>query len=483
MTSLRVERIIHFAFFHFVSRKLCFIARPMAIRPSNQYLSAIAALTLLSFIGRPALGETFNLIDGTKVEGKITAETALEYTVDVKVSASITDERKIAKKDVLTVIKQAGDEEAWKPLQAMKPGANSLAVGAYEAPLAALQKFLTDHPQSKHAADARAAFTAWETEKKRVLEGERKLDDKWLTAEDIAKDQYQINAKLAANYMKEQAARGDLVGAMNSFEAIKSNFPGSRAYIEGAETAKRILPNLLAELDRRGRAWAKEKTDRPARLAASSPQQKREIEDAIRREELNAKASLDAAKAQKLKWLPLLARNDESLTSLAKEAQEETKRLTGQDLDKLRKSVELAGNARTALDAKDVEGANKLISEASSLWQANEMLKSLRTDMAEMRTTMAAAAQATPEPTPVPATPEPAKMVRKATTGGAVEPAKMDGAQQAATDTEERPFLMTPLGAGVVVGGIILLLVLVQAIRKVVARRQDAEGGGAGHQE
>ena len=50
--------------------------------------------------------------------------------------------------------------------------------------------------------------------------------------------------------MRGQAAGGDFVGAMNSFEQIEKNFNGARVYPDAVEAAKSALTGLKAAVDR-----------------------------------------------------------------------------------------------------------------------------------------------------------------------------------------------------------------------------------------
>ena len=219
-------------------------------------LLAVSLLTLAA----SAFADLVTLKSGEKVEGKITAETDTEITIAAKVSATITDEQTIKKSDIASMVKDEPDLIAWQALQALKLGKNSLPAASYDAAINPLKAFITEFPKSQFAAEAEKIADIFSAEKKRVEAGEVKLDDKWLSKDEAQKERYQINALIAFHYMKDQSTR-DMVGAMNTFDAIEKNFPGSRAYPDAVEYVQKMLPTLKAQVDARAKALAAQKTE------------------------------------------------------------------------------------------------------------------------------------------------------------------------------------------------------------------------------
>src|SRR4030095_15918877 len=210
---------------------------------------------LVTLIALPlaALADVVTLKSGEKLEGKITGETPTQLSIDVQVSAGITDSRTVAKADVLKVEKEQPDEIAWQSFKSLKLGPNSLPAASYDQSIGSLQSFLNQYPNSPHAAEARTLLAPFAEEKKRVQQGEVKLNQKWLSKEEVEKERYQVNAQIILNYMREQSSR-DLIGALNSFDLLEKQYPGARAYPEAVELARRILQTLKAEVDRRVQA-------------------------------------------------------------------------------------------------------------------------------------------------------------------------------------------------------------------------------------
>src|SRR5207244_4254730 len=104
---------------------------------------------------------------------------------------------------------------------------------------------------SVHAPELKQALDDFEAERKRVQAGEAKLDGRWLSKEEIAREKYQIAASQWFNAMKSLAARGDLVGALNTFDALEKQYPASRVYPDAIDLALRVMGALEPDLDRR----------------------------------------------------------------------------------------------------------------------------------------------------------------------------------------------------------------------------------------
>jgi len=125
-------------------------------------------VTLCSFAAAFAMvnvgvvADTLTLKSGEKLEGKITAETAADVTMEVRVSAGITETRTVPKADVTAVEKDKPDDVAWQPLKNIKSGPNSLPKTAYDPLISALRGFITQHPDSPHVEEAKKALAPLE---------------------------------------------------------------------------------------------------------------------------------------------------------------------------------------------------------------------------------------------------------------------------------------------------------------------------------
>jgi hypothetical protein len=365
---------------------------------------------LATMVCATAFADTITLTTGEKLEGKIVRETDAEITVEVKVSAAVTDEQTIPRSKIAKIDKEQPDEIAWLPLKNLKPGVNSLPAGQYDAVTRPLQGFINDYPGSPHASEASQLLAIFAGEKKRVEDGEVRLGDKWLTKEEVDKERYQIGALLTYQYMRQQRAAGDLTGALNSFEQLEKNYPGAKSYPDAVEAARETLAALKVTVERAQQTFQTKKAEFEAGVAASSAVQKPELLAARQRELGQGEAALAAADKAKLKWPVLVVRSDKNLEAIARKVPTEIQRLARIEIPKIRQSVQLAEQGQKELADKDA-AAQATFAKALALWPANELAKRLQPEAATLKASVAAAtaaaAAATPAATPAPSTPKP----------------------------------------------------------------------------
>jgi hypothetical protein len=432
-----------------------------------QKLLPFVAVALQIFVGA-VFADSVTLKNGEKLEGKITAETPAEITLDVKVSAGITEPRTIPRADVLKIEKESPDNIAWQSLKNLKPGNNSLPATAYDPIITALKNFTTQHATSPHAAEAQPLLNEFETEKKRVVGGEVKLNGKWLSKEEAQKERYQINAMLAYNHMRDQSTRGDLIGSLNTFDVIETQYPGGRAYADAVELARRVLAALKQDVDRRLPAAVQEMEQRRRAIDTAPDAQRRELIATLDREQAATDSALAAADRQRLKWPPLL-RNERSLSAIQSRVAGEQQRLNEIDVAKLRRSIQLAEQARESFAKKELDAAEATARQATDLWYTNELATRLQTEISEARNQALTAAAAPP---PEPEDPSAVTAARSKSAPGTDVPG-VTGEGGDAQAEPERPFLLRPIGIITAIIALAFLYAAARAYKSIKGKASD----------
>jgi hypothetical protein len=427
-------------------------------RPTS-LLSIIAGCVLLF---ATAFADTVTLKSGEKIEGKILSETDTEITIEV-VSGGVVDERKVVKTDVASVSKMKPDELAWQSLKGTVLSENSYPTAEqYDALVAPIKAFTTQYPESEHRSAAEQLIGDIEGEKARVAEGEVKLNNEWLSKEEVERERYQVSGAIAFNYMKSQAARGDLVGAMNTFDVMEKQFDGSRAYIEAVAYVRQILPTLKAQAAQRVAALPAENAERQRGVQANVGLDRIELQKELDAEKKQIEAALADAKKRGFKWPPFLRRSEVAMKEIVKLCDATTTRLAGIDIAKAGESIKLAEEARTGIAKNELEPAGKLLTQAKQLWPKNELAIRLT---AEHAAAVNAAKAVAPEPPKeeTKATPKPA--VKSSATPIPVASVKAAEAE----DPESNPFL------AIVITIIVAVLAFVgwSAYRKVVKKSNE----------
>ena len=388
------------------------------------FLPALAVLLNLAVMG---VADVVTLKNGEKVEGKILRENDTEVVVEVLVSASIKDERLIKKTDVLNIEKEQPDEKAWAVLKNFSLGQESLEATDYQRMTAQLNSFILEHRQSPHVGEAKVKLAQFQEEQKRVEGGEMKLDGNWLTPEQVKEERVQITGRVLLGRMKRHAAAGQLVEAMNAFDAIEKSAKGSASVPEAIVLASQVLPRLKDAAEQRKSQVKAQAEEMKRRLANTQGAERQQLEALQKQQTAQTDAFIASYDRSGLKWLPLAPATERSLTTLSSRASSEMSGLKRHNLERMKASLDAATRAAAAIAEEKVPDAEKAMTEASAAWSENEMIKRLQPKLAQLKTKMAEAAKtsaagaeqqtgpttkpkATPSPTPAPvaaAEPEP----------------------------------------------------------------------------
>jgi hypothetical protein len=442
-------------------------------------LSLTFALLLFAG-GFASLADVVTLKNGDKVQGKIVSETGTDITMDVQVAAGIVDSRVIPKSDVASVTKDQPDAAAWQQVQNLKLGPSSFAATVYDSMITPLRNFTTQFPTSTHASEAQKLLADLEAEKKRVAAGEVKLNGKWMSKDEAQKERYQINALLAFQYMRDQAGKADLVAALNAFDVIETQYPGAKVYPDAVELARRVLPSLKQDIERKRQTLIPELEHRRQQIdTMPSGTPRNELIAQQQREDAAADVAITNAERQRLKWLPVNVRSERLLSLNMGRIPDDIQRLNGLDIGKMRQSIKLAEDAREAFGRKEYDVAETNLREAIDLWYANELATRLQTEHAQAKVAMNEASTVEPGTTPgepgaaaPPGTP-PATGAASATNVTTTTTADSD---QGGIDTEEepqKPFLLRPIGAITVILLVAFVSVVVMTYKKIRGRANE----------
>ena len=379
-----------------------------------------------------------NLTTGEKVEGKISRETDTELTLEIKVSASINDERVIKKTEIANIEKQSSEDIAFQEIKKLKLNPQtSLKPEIYSRFIGNLEAFKKSYPTSPRLQNINELITAFHDEKKRVDAGELKFQGQWLSAPEVAKRRIQIEGMLLFDTMKNQVNNLDLAGSLNSFDAIEKKYSNSRVYPDAIELAVQVLNNLQRQVNERVKinAYNDQQFKRSLELAKIEDVEK--LKTARKREESMAINAIDQARKSGAKWSPFIPRNTESINSFQGLIPTELTRLQALPVQKMHASVGLTDDAQAALNSGKSQDAIAFITQALLAWPLNEDAIRLKKQIDNDK----------PKPTP---TPTPANTVKK-------EVATPTPVSRPVEDTE-KPFYMTVNGAISITAAAILLI-------------------------
>lgn len=399
--------------------------------------------------------DTVVLKSGESLTGNILSQTAEALTIEYKVSASISDQKVIPMEQVAKIEKVQPDEVAYASVQSYKVDPEwSMQPENYDRIAESLNEFLIRYPNSSHAEQVKKNLGEITAEKARVEKGEMKFFGNWLTKEQASKQQSQIQAQTVFASMRDQGMRGDLIGALTSFEVIKTTCKTALIYPAAVQFAGSLMQNLERQIAAQKQELLREDQNWDKTIALSSEPTKSQLIASRAQMAARAEAALAAATKSGVKWTPIIPHSRKSLEAIERTLSSEKTALASIPVAKMRQSIDYSNKATDAVAGKDLVKAEAYMKDALALWPENSALTYVKNEITALR------AVATPTPTPtVPATstPELAKKVR------ATAPV---AASRASTPEPEPPFYMTPLGASLIVGALLAVI----GIGSLVAR-------------
>jgi len=422
-------------------------------------LFSLAAAVSLSFGAASVFADTVILKSGERVEGKIQSETDVDVTMQVNVSASITDERTIDKAEIQEIKKSSEDGEAYDVIKNFKTNEDhSYPLESYDQMLTSLGAFLQQYPLSEHLADVKQQQAALETERKRVENGDLKFNGQWLSPEQAGKEKYQIEAAGLLQTIKSNAGEGNFSGALNAFDTLNTKYSGARVYPDAVDYMKGLIPNLQSDAQRRLNALVAEQKQFMANVQFRQEPRKSQLIAAARREQDTYAETFNAANTR---WKPYMVRSNLSLQTYLQQLPGLATQVASVQTEPMRQANDSIAQAKAAIASKDAATAKAQLDMATQLWPKNEELKSVSDDLATLTAALAAEAQKAPVPTATPiATP------------------KASAASVAAQETRESaaaPFFLSIKGALVILGIIVVIAGVFAILGKARASKNDEQ--------
>ncbi len=363
--------------------------------------------------------DVLTLKDGREIKGEILSETPDSILIEYYVTPTIKDQKTYSRDEIVRIASIPADEKAFQSIWSLATPDTVLDTSFYDLLIdKKIPEFLGRFPYSKHLTELREDLRSLDEERSRVRRGDRRINGVWITAAQIAADPYQSGAKIKFSEMRELAGTKDTVGALQCYELLEKEFPGSVVMPDAITFAQIQIDQLQEKL-----SIAKTNFDiidkrRQSALALAPADQAREIKDALQNEKVAATNAIASATADGSKFYPIFQNSKESMDALQALITAEKTRLT--TLQKIPMSEGMAAAAQSAKSISEgkLKEAQDQLAQSQTLWPANidntrlklqldELAKSqaASTAAAAAEAKAAAAAPKKPAPSPTPVAP------------------------------------------------------------------------------
>ena len=285
-------------------------------------------LLLIPLLLAQATADTIRMRDGTSLEGIIVSETADSYVAMIQVTATIRDQRTIAKKDVLEIVTEKKDEKEFESISKLVPAPDLLDSGDYDARIKQLEDFVQRYPDTSRKKEVDAMIAQLQAEAEVVREGGVKWQGKLVTASERAAQAYTLDATIAAARFKDHAAAGRTIPALRAWDELATDFASSEAYAATIPQALRLMERFREELAEQIATFDARTKEREANIKGLDDGDMTRTRAVIEEESAEYLARVAAEKESKVRWLSLSPWHKEPMTEVASRLDQEIRKLT-----------------------------------------------------------------------------------------------------------------------------------------------------------
>ncbi len=288
-----------------------------------------------------AAADTFELKDGTKLEGTILREEGSNYVLSVQVTKSIKDERVVPKADVVKHTRERKDEKEFEELAKLVPTPDLKSAESYAADIRKVETFLKNHPNTPRKKDAAKLLETLADEQDVVKDGGVKFGGKMISAAERLPKAYGLDARILAREFTDAAERGDYLNSLRSWVKLEKEYPGSDAYRDNIPMALKVMRSYQMLVNTTLGGFDARAKERATGLEGMDPRDRTRSELAIKDELAAYNARVEKEKAEGHKWLSLNPYVRQPLDDTKRQLDTEIRRLENLDLTHAPKSQEI----------------------------------------------------------------------------------------------------------------------------------------------
>ncbi|MEO6054408.1 MAG: PTPDL family protein [Chthoniobacterales bacterium] len=343
------------------------------------------------FLGSSLLfGDVVQLKSGEKVQGNILMTTADEVIVEINISPTIKDERKIPRSQIARIDTQGPDELAYDKIKDLVPADTILDPSYYDEVLRSkLDPFLSDYAYSRRVTEVRKTREAFLADKARMEKTQEvRFEGAWLNKAQYEKDRYQIDARALLERMQTAAAKDEYPLILNLYERMKQDYPKASSFPDAVVLAKdslntldKMTSALLVKLDY-------DDKKREQQLIISTAAEQQQVRQALANQKVATDAAVEQSRKTGVKYIGLYPASRDALAALHDTVVAGKTEIAAVPLDNMLASLQLARDAQKSMNNLDLKVAENDLSEATSLWPENALIITMQERLVQRKQEM-----------------------------------------------------------------------------------------------
>jgi len=350
----------------------------------TQSLILIIASVLTSTLS----ADTIELQSGVKYDGSILSEDEKTYLIEIYHSDSIKDERRILKKEVKNITIDSADTKDYKIIKVFVPTPDMLSKKSYLKRIELASSFLKKYPGSTRAriTEVNTILKTLENENEVILNGGLKLKGVLISATQVQKNAYDIDAIILFLKIKKIARSGNYQLSLRTWENLQSNFPCSSAYQESLPIISRILKAYKAELDKNLNSLELRMSKRAAAIKSLDSHDQSRAAQVIAEKNKIYDALIDKEQKElKTKWLTIDPFNKRALDYNLRNTETALNNISRMDTSKLELAAPHISSTLSALNKGNIQDAEAGIKKLTSMKLPTKYIEPLTQQLEEKK--------------------------------------------------------------------------------------------------
>ncbi len=316
------------------------------------------------------------LKNGNKVEGNILSESPDAVRMKYRLTPKIWDEKDFPRADIDQVVRQRPEEVEIVELRKLLPTEDLLTPDRYEQIIQdRLRPFVNQYKDTPESKEAEQIIATLQEEKKKVSNGEVKLEGKWLSAPEAKGAEYNIQAYRLLTQMREHMAKFEWLDALRVFESFSKKKPG---YV-GSTYYPAAIGEALVCMDKWDSVLSKMAQEQPALSKAReeglnklADTEKARTKAAIEEEKAKWQAQAEADRRAQIRWIAPYKYDLTSILNMQKAIVAERSKLQAINLDDLRLRSEAVSLVYRKIGEEDYTGGAAAFERVSTLSNSSD---------------------------------------------------------------------------------------------------------------
>ncbi len=288
------------------------------------------AFCLAAGLAVPASADTFVLTDGTKLEGRILSDEGDTYLLEVQVTPTIKDERRVPKAEVERIVAERLDEKAFEEISDLTPTPDLLTSEEYERRIRLAKQFLDAHPRSSRAKEVQKMVETLEKEAAAVEAGGMKLNGQIVDAREYRSNAFELDARAIEAKIREHVSNRQWLPALRLFEEFTADFKSSAAYQDLLPVIRKVIDQHETAASRMLSDFQSRMDERKVGLDRMSAAERPITEAALAERDAALEARYQEERSSRAKWVTPHPDHKRSLEDTVRAAQQEARRLDSQ---------------------------------------------------------------------------------------------------------------------------------------------------------